>query len=111
MRKLVGLSISRDEDCTQVRDISSAHLAEVCSKLDELKALEGSLERFVTQCDAVCAAVPDAIALSSAICLTRHPAAPAEGILGSRDRPTVLKGPSPHADLAISRAQRLGGDP
>lgn len=55
VRTLVGLSISRSEDCTQVRDIAQGHLDEVRSKLDELKALEGTLDRFVKQCDAVCA--------------------------------------------------------
>ena len=55
VRTLVSLSISKSEDCTQVRDIASSHLAEVRSKLDELKVLDKSLERFVTQCDAVCA--------------------------------------------------------
>ncbi len=55
VRRLVGLSISKSEDCTQVRDIAQGHLDEVRSKLDELRALEKSLERFVTQCDAVCA--------------------------------------------------------
>ena len=55
VRQLVGLSISKNEDCTQVRDIAQGHLDEVRSKLDELKALANSLERFVTQCDAVCA--------------------------------------------------------
>lgn len=55
VRTLAGLSISTDQDCTQVRDIALAHLTEVRAKLDELKALEVSLQRFASQCDAVCA--------------------------------------------------------
>ncbi len=55
VRALVGLSISTDRDCAPVRDIAKGHLEEVRTKLDELKALERSLETFVVQCDTVCA--------------------------------------------------------
>lgn len=55
VRVLVGLSISRDQDCSQVRDIAQGHLDEVRAKVSELRALEDSLQGFVTQCDAVCA--------------------------------------------------------
>jgi DNA-binding transcriptional MerR regulator len=55
VRTLAGLSISPDRDCTQVRDIARAHLTEVRAKLDELRGLEVSLQRFANQCDAVCA--------------------------------------------------------
>lgn len=58
VRVLAGLSISSDQDCSQVRDIALSHLVEVRTKLDELKALEVSLQRFANQCDAVCAGGP-----------------------------------------------------
>ena len=55
VRTLAGLSISTDQDCSQVRDIAQAHLTEVRAKLAELRGLEVSLQRFASQCDAVCA--------------------------------------------------------
>lgn len=55
VRALVGLSISTDKDCAPVRDIAQGHLEQVRTKLEELKALEHSLEAFVVQCDTVCA--------------------------------------------------------
>lgn len=55
VRTLVGLSISADKDCAAVREIAQGHLEQVRTKLDELKALERSLEAFVVQCDTVCA--------------------------------------------------------
>lgn len=54
VRRLAGLSISADQDCKEVRDIASGHLTEVQAKLDELKALERTLQRLVAQCDSLC---------------------------------------------------------
>ncbi len=58
VRVLAGLSISADQDCSQVRDMAHTHLGEVREKLAELKALEASLEAFVVQCDTACAGGP-----------------------------------------------------
>lgn len=54
VKQLAGLSISSDCDCTEVRDIASAHLAEVRARLRELNELEKSLEAFVDQCEQAC---------------------------------------------------------
>ena len=53
-KRLLGLSVSADQDCAKVRDIAKTHLDEVRAKLVELYALEQTLKSFVTQCDAVC---------------------------------------------------------
>lgn len=58
VRVLAGLSISADRDCSQVRDMAHEHLAEVRTRLAELKALERSLESFAKQCDTACAGGP-----------------------------------------------------
>lgn len=58
VRLLAGLSISPDKDCREVGDIAQVHLKEVQDKLAELKALEDNLQRFVTQCEAVCCGGP-----------------------------------------------------
>ena len=58
VRLLVGLSISADKDCREVGDIARGHLGEVQAKLVELRALERSLQRFVSQCDSVCCGGP-----------------------------------------------------
>lgn len=55
VRLLAGLSISKDKDCAEVRDVAQVHLEEVRARLDELKALEQSLSSFVGICDQVCA--------------------------------------------------------
>ncbi len=55
VRVLASLSISRDKDCTEVRDIAQLHLNEVRTRLSALKELERSLDRFVAACTAACA--------------------------------------------------------
>lgn len=55
VRVLAGLSISRDKDCTEVRDIARLHLDDVQTRLAALKELERSLKRFVATCDTACA--------------------------------------------------------
>lgn len=58
VRVLSGLSISADQDCSQVRNVAFAHLKKVRAKLDELRALATNLERFVEQCDISCSGGP-----------------------------------------------------
>jgi MerR family transcriptional regulator, copper efflux regulator len=58
VRVLAGLSISPVLDCSQVRDLTRTHLSEVRARLEELKALEISLESFASKCDAACAGGP-----------------------------------------------------
>jgi Cu(I)-responsive transcriptional regulator len=55
VRELVGLVDQPDRPCVEVRDIAATHLAEVRRKLDELRALEGSLDAFICSCDTACA--------------------------------------------------------
>lgn len=58
VRMLQELSVSRDRDCSETRDIAQAHLEEVQAKLRELKALELRLKGFVRRCDEACAGGP-----------------------------------------------------
>ncbi|MGM9481778.1 MerR family transcriptional regulator [Roseateles sp. NT4] len=58
VRELVGLVDQPDRPCAEVRDIAVTHLQEVRRKLDELKALEASLNAFVGSCDTACAGGP-----------------------------------------------------
>jgi DNA-binding transcriptional MerR regulator len=58
VRLLAGLSISADRDCVEVRDVAKTHLGDVRGKLQELRALEKSLESFVSQCEEACAGGP-----------------------------------------------------
>ncbi len=55
VRELVGLVDQPDRPCVEVRDIAAIHLGEVRRKLEELKALEASLNAFVCNCDTACA--------------------------------------------------------
>lgn len=54
VRILVELSISRDKDCSEAKDIANKHLKEVQNRLKELCALEISLSNFVETCEKVC---------------------------------------------------------
>ncbi|MBL8580736.1 MAG: helix-turn-helix domain-containing protein [Rhizobiaceae bacterium] len=58
VRVLLDLSISTERDCTETRDIATAHLTQVRDKLAELRALEERLQVFVERCDAACAGGP-----------------------------------------------------
>ncbi len=58
VRVLLDLSISRQRDCTETRDIAQAHLDEVRQRLHELRALEERLAGFVDRCNDVCAGGP-----------------------------------------------------
>lgn len=55
VRELVGLVDQPDRPCLEVRDIAVVHLQQVRRKLDELKALEASLNAFVCSCESACA--------------------------------------------------------
>src|SRR5262249_36528822 len=58
VRELVGLVDHPDRPCVEVRDIAATHLAQVRSRLEELKALEASLSAFVCSCETACAGGP-----------------------------------------------------
>lgn len=58
VRELASLVDQPDRPCADVRDIAAHHLAQVRSKLGELKALEASLSAFVSSCDSACAGGP-----------------------------------------------------
>lgn len=58
VRMLLDLSVSKERDCSETRDIAQAHLDEVLAKLRELKALELRLKGFVNRCNAACAGGP-----------------------------------------------------
>ncbi len=58
VRELVSLVDEPDRPCVEVRDIAAHHLAQLRTKLDELKALEASLSAFVCSCETACAGGP-----------------------------------------------------
>ncbi|SJM33768.1 MerR family transcriptional regulator [Mesorhizobium delmotii] len=58
VRVLLELSISRERDCAETRDIAQRHLDEVREKLDELRTLEKRLAGFVERCSVACAGGP-----------------------------------------------------
>jgi DNA-binding transcriptional MerR regulator len=60
VRQLVGLVDQPSRDCGEVREIAQVHLEEVQKKLAELRALAGSLSKFVRSCDKACAGGPAA---------------------------------------------------
>jgi DNA-binding transcriptional MerR regulator len=55
VRLLLDLSISRERDCVETRDIAQAHLDEVRRKMEELRVLEMRLAGFVNRCNDTCA--------------------------------------------------------
>jgi len=58
IRELVAIAGSPGRDCTAARDVAKVRLMEVGRKLEELRALERSLRRFVEDCSAQCAGGP-----------------------------------------------------
>lgn len=54
VRELVGLVDEPDRPCVEVRNIAASHLQDVRRKLDELHALEASLNAIVCGCDDAC---------------------------------------------------------
>jgi DNA-binding transcriptional MerR regulator len=58
VRALVELVQDRQRSCLHARDLALGHLAEVRSKLKELKRLERSIAKFVADCDSLCSGGP-----------------------------------------------------
>ena len=52
---LLALAQDRERSCFDARDLARDHLAEVRSKLRELKRLERSIAAFVADCESLCA--------------------------------------------------------
>ncbi|MGK9170300.1 helix-turn-helix domain-containing protein [Inquilinus limosus] len=79
VRSLVALRQDPGRPCMAARDMAREHLAQIRSKLAELKALERSVSRFVDECEARCVGGPgpDCVVLADL-------SLPAEG--GSRRR-------------------------
>jgi len=82
VRELVGLVDRPDRPCVEVRDIAASHLLQVRQKLDELRALEVSLNTIVCGCETECAggpAVDCTILEDLAVPVERQKAPPAAG--------------------------------
>ncbi|MBN9002461.1 MAG: MerR family DNA-binding protein, partial [Rhizobiales bacterium] len=60
VRDLVTLSVSRDRNCNEARNLASGHLQSVQDKIAEMKELERALEEFVERCDGECIGGPAA---------------------------------------------------
>jgi DNA-binding transcriptional MerR regulator len=58
MRALTALVQDRERSCLEARDLAQSHLEAVRAKLDELKALEQAIARFVESCEMSCAGGP-----------------------------------------------------
>jgi DNA-binding transcriptional MerR regulator len=54
VRELVDLFEDGDRACLEVRDLAQARLADVRTKLEEMRQLETSLAAFVGTCSAAC---------------------------------------------------------
>ncbi len=52
VRALLRLSARNGEACNEARTIAAAHLADVRTKIADLRAMEGTLADAVQQCDA-----------------------------------------------------------
>lgn len=55
IKALTSLATNADKDCSELREIASAHLHSVRSRLGELRALESSLANYVAACSDRCA--------------------------------------------------------
>ncbi|MGI9384230.1 MAG: MerR family transcriptional regulator [Methyloligellaceae bacterium] len=58
VKMLARLLDDTDRSCMEARDLAEAQLAEVRTKLSELKSLETTLDAFVTQCNETCEGGP-----------------------------------------------------
>jgi hypothetical protein len=58
VRALTTLVQDRERSCLEARDLAQSHLEAVRAKLDELKALEQAIARFVESCEVACAGGP-----------------------------------------------------
>lgn len=52
VRALLGLTMSEQSACAEVREISAAHLLDVRKRITDLRAMERALAAAVRQCDA-----------------------------------------------------------
>jgi DNA-binding transcriptional MerR regulator len=57
-RSLLALAQDRARSCFEVRDLARDHLADVRSKLKDLKRLERSIAAFVADCESLCGGGP-----------------------------------------------------
>jgi DNA-binding transcriptional MerR regulator len=58
VRALAALVQDRERSCLEARDLAQSHLEAIRAKLDELKALERTVARFVKSCEVACAGGP-----------------------------------------------------
>jgi DNA-binding transcriptional MerR regulator len=58
VRSLLALAQDRERSCLDARDLVRGHLAEVRSKLKELKKLDRSIAAFVADCESLCGGGP-----------------------------------------------------
>jgi DNA-binding transcriptional MerR regulator len=58
VRALAALVQNRERSCLEARDLAQSHLEAVRARLDELKALEQAIARFVESCEVACAGGP-----------------------------------------------------
>ena len=54
VRKLMSISTSSEKGCKASRDIALTHVGEITVKIDELMALQTSLQNLVKKCEATC---------------------------------------------------------
>ena len=52
VRALLRLAEGRDVPCTEVKDLAATHLAEVRTKIADLRAMQKALTSLIAQCDA-----------------------------------------------------------
>jgi DNA-binding transcriptional MerR regulator len=58
VRALAALVQDRERSCLEARDLAQVHREAVRARLHELKALEGTIARFVERCEVACAGGP-----------------------------------------------------
>ncbi len=52
VRALLRLAAARDVPCTEVKDLAATHLAEVKTKIADLRAMQKALTTLIAQCNA-----------------------------------------------------------
>jgi DNA-binding transcriptional MerR regulator len=60
VRALVALLEDRERSCMHAREVAVQHLADVRSKLEQLRALERGIAEFIETCDTTCSSGPAA---------------------------------------------------
>jgi DNA-binding transcriptional MerR regulator len=58
VRSLAALVQDRERSCLEARNLAQCHLDAVRARLDELKALEQTIARFVKSCEGACTGGP-----------------------------------------------------